>query len=217
MFNISSAMAFSVILCYHGNMKFLNNMKKNACLFGYVFIVCISILSCVSTGMNAEPEYLIKAKRDNGFISAYKAHFALDGESLYKISERKYEALTLGEDSKYKMIVPDTLSFDISAPGNDKSKWEIVLPSNYMMQEGNITEPYLRESLIADLTQMGITYTGSLYVLVTRFDDYKIVQVTNLDGNTVIDETYALFKNGSQLPLSKDIDLSSIWRIYRLK
>ena len=192
-------------------------MKKIFYLPAIICIACLSLLSCVSTGMNAEPEYLIKAKRDNGFVSAYKAHFALDGEDLYKISERKYEALTLGEDSKYKMIIPDTFSFDISAPGSDKSKWEIVLPSNYMMQEGVIAEPYARESLIADLTQMGITYTGSLYVLVTKFDEYKIVQVTNLDGNTVIDETYALFKNGSQLPLSKDIDLSSIWRIYRLK
>ena len=101
---MSTVMAFFAIVCYHGNMKLLNNMKKNACLFGFVFIACISILSCVSTGMNAEPEYLLKAKRDNGFISAYKAHFALDGESLYKISERRYEDLTLGEDSKYKMI-----------------------------------------------------------------------------------------------------------------
>ena len=214
---MSTVMAFFAIVCYHGNMKLLNNMKKNACLFGIVFIACISILSCVSTGMNAEPEYLLKAKRDNGFISAYKAHFALDGESLYKISERRYEDLTLGEDSKYKMIVPDTMSFDIDAPGSDKSKWTIVLPDNNIPQEGNVTEPYTRESLIADLTQMGITYTGSLYVLVTRFDEYKIVQVTNMDGNSVIDETYALFKNGSKLPLSRDIDLSSIWRIYRLK
>lgn len=178
---------------------------------------CLMLLSCVSAGKNAEPEYLIKAKRDNGFVSAYKAFFALDGESLYKISERKYEVLTLGDNSKYKVIVPETISIDITAPGSDKLAWEVSFPSDYEMQAGSTTEPYTRETLIADLTKMEITYTGSLYVLVTRFDDYKIVQVTNLDGNSVIDESYALFKNGSKLPLSKNMDLSSISQIYRLK
>lgn len=192
-------------------------MKKQFFLPAIICIACISLLSCVSAGKNAEPEYLIKAKRDNGFVSAYKAHFALDGESLYKISERKYDDLTLDEDSKYKMIIPETISIDITVPGSDKLAWEVSFPSDYEMQAGSTTEPYTRETLIADLTKMEITYTGSLYVLVTRFDDYKIVQVTNLDGNSVIDESYALFKNGSKLPLSKNMDLSSIWQIYSLK
>ena len=192
-------------------------MKKQFYLPAIFFIACISLLSCVSAGKNAEPEYLIKAKRDNGFVSAYKAHFALDGENLYKISGRKYDNLTLGDDSKYKVIVPETISIDITAPGSDKSAWEVSFPSDYEMLAGSTTEPYTRETLIADLTKMEITYTGSLYVLVTRFDNYKIVQVTNLDGNFVIDESYALFKNGSRLPLSKNIDLSSISQIYRLK
>ena len=188
-------------------------MKKQFYLPAIFFIACISLVSCVSAGKNAEPEYLIKAKRDNGFVSAYKAFFALDGESLYKISERKYDDLTLGDDSKYKVIQVDSISFDVRATGDDLSKWNVSLPYDYENQ----TNPYTRESLINDLTQIGVTYRGSLYVLVTRFDDYKIVQVTNMDGNSVIDESYALFKNGSKLPLSKNMDLSSISQIYRLK
>ena len=187
-------------------------MKKQFYLPAIFFIACISLVSCVSAGKNAEPEYLIKAKRDNGFVSAYKAFFALDGENLYKISGRKYDDLTLGDDSKYKVIIPETISFDIEAPESDKSTWKIFT-TNYDMQQETENGPAL-VTLMTDLTKMGITYTGSLYVLVTRFDDYKIVQVTNLDGNSVIDECYALFKNGS---LSKNIDLSSISQIYRLK
>ena len=191
-------------------------MKKQFFLPAIICIACISLLSCVSAGKNAEPEYLIKAKRDNGFVSAYKAHFALDGESLYKISERKYDDLTLDEDSKYKMIIPETISFDIEAPKSDKSTWKIFLPDNYDEIQKETDGPII-VTLMTDLNKMGITYTGSLYVLVTRFDDYKIVQVTNLDGNSVIDESYALFKNGSKLPLSKNMDLSSISQIYRKK
>lgn len=194
-------------------MNSFNHMKKQFFLPAIFFIACISLVSCVSAGIKAEPEYLIKAKRDNGFVSAYKAHFALDGESIYKISEGKYDDLTLGEDSKYKVIQVDSISFDVSATGDDLSKWNVSLPYDYENQ----ANPYTRESLINDLTQMGVTYRGSLYVLVTRFDDYKIVQVANMDGNSVIDESYALFKNGSRLPLSKNIDLSSIWQVRRRK
>ena len=206
-------MAILINMCYHKLMNSFNHMKKIFYLPAIICTACLMLLSCVSAGMGSEPEYLIKAKRDNGFVSAYKAHFALDGENIYKISERKYDDLTLGEDSKYKVIQVDSISFDVSATGDDLSKWNVSLPYDYKNQ----ANPYTRESLINDLTQMGVTYRGSLYVLVTRFDDYKIVQVTNLDGNSVIDESYALFKNGSRLPLSKNIDLSSIWQVRRRK
>ena len=188
-------------------------MKKIFRLSVLLIITCLPLLSCVSAGVASEPEYLIKAKRDNGFVSAYKAHFALDGENIYKISERKYDALNLDDSSKYKVIQVDSISFDVTASGDDLSKWNVSLPYDYESQ----ANPYTKESLINDLTQMGVTYRGSLYVLVTRFDDYKIVQVTNLDGNSVIDESYTLFKNGSRLPLASNMDLSSIWQVRRLK
>ena len=189
-------------------------MKKTAvlCLLCIASAVCLSLLSCAGVDTSFEPahspQYLIRAKSDNGFVIAYQAHFAVDGDAISEISAREYEKLTLGDGSEYKAISAKTYAFDINAAGNVPSAWQYV-------QNEYDDEVYDARLLAKELSQMNLHYSGSLYVLITTFDEYKIIQVSNLDGNTVLDESYAMFRNGRQLQLPKNAKLCSLWRFYR--
>ena len=97
-------------------------MRKSIYNLCLLCIVCMAFTSCVSI----EPDYLIKAKSDNGFITAYQAHFAIEGNSITEISAHQYEDLTLGADSNYRMISPETYSFDINAAGSNPAEWKYV-------------------------------------------------------------------------------------------
>ena len=189
-------------------------MKKTAvlCLLCIASAVCLSLLSCASVDTSFEPahspQYLIRAKSDNGFVTAYQAHFAVDGDAISEISAREYESLTLGDGSEYKGISAKIYAFDINAAGNMPSAWQYV-------QNEYDDEAYDVHLLAKELSLMNLHYSGSLYVLITTFDEYKIIQVSNLDGNAVLDESYAMFRNGRQLQLPKNAKLCSLWRFYR--
>ena len=188
-------------------------MKKSSISFTLLSLLCVMLTSCVSLGKPYEseylPEYLIRAKSDNGFVSAYQAYFAIDGNSVTEISKSKYEALTLGENSKYEAVSVKTYSFDIIAVDNAPSEWKYT-------QNEYETERYDVQTLVRDLEEMKVPYTGSLYVFITVFNGYRIVAVTNLDGNIVLDESYAVFRNGWQLHLPKDIRLSQLRDFMRI-
>ena len=188
-------------------------MKKTVfcCL---ICVICFALVACVSVEQSYEsehlPEYLIKAKSDNGFVTAYQAYFAVDGDSVSEISAREYERLTLGDSSKYQIISEKTYSFDIIANGGALSEWQYE-------QNKYDSEIYSLPLLIKDLSQMNLPYTGKLYVLIKQFDDYRIISVANLDGCTLLDESYAVFRNNRQLPLPKNIRLDNLWRFYKLR
>lgn len=188
-------------------------MKKSSISFTLLSLLCVMLTSCVSLGKTYEseylPEYLIRAKSDNGFVSAYQAYFAIDGNSVTEISKSKYEALVLGENSKYEAVSVKTYSFDIIAVDNAPSEWKYT-------QNEYETERYDVQTLVRDLEEMKVPYTGSLYVFITVFNGYRIVAVTNLDGNIVLDESYAVFRNGWQLHLPKDIRLSQLRDFMRI-
>ena len=188
-------------------------MKKSSISFTLLSLLCVMLTSCVSLGKTYEseylPEYLIRAKSDNGFVSAYQAYFAIDGNSVTEISKSKYEALALGENSKYEAVSVKTYSFDIIAVDNAPSEWKYT-------QNEYETERYDVQTLVRDLEEMKVPYTGSLYVFITVFNGYRIVAVTNLDGNIVLDESYAVFRNGWQLHLPKDIRLSQLRDFMRI-
>ena len=57
---------------------------------------------------------------------------------------------------------------------------------------------------------MKIAYTGKIYVLITTFDGYKIIEAANLDGNTLIDDSYAIFKNNIKLENSDAVKLKQL-------
>jgi hypothetical protein len=153
---------------------------------------------------------LIRARNDSGFVIAYQAHFAVDGDSIVEISSHRYEDLTLGGDSRYERINARTCAFDVDATGGDPAAWSYT-------QNVYDTDRYDLQLLIGDLKRMDLPYSGSLYVLVTVFDEYRIVDVAALDGNAVLDESYAMVHGGRQMDLPKGIRLDSLRNFYRHK
>ena len=181
-------------------------MRKSIYSLCLLCIVSLMFTSCVSV----EPDYLIKAKSDNGFITAYQAHFAIEGDSITEISAHQYEDLTLGSESNYRMISAVTYSFDINAPSTNPAEWE------YVQNEYDKTS-YDVQTLIKDLKQMKVAYTGKIYVLITTFDEYKVIEVANLDGNKLIDDSYAIFRNNVKLENSDAVKLTQLSRFYKHK
>ncbi len=193
-------------------MRKLVSIFTLLCSLSVVFFSCASVEPAHTSGAGriSEPAYVIRAKRDSGFVSAYKAHFAVDGNSITKISASRYEDLTLGSESNYKPISATTCAFDVVATTKDPTEW------TYTQNEYD-TKHYAVQSLIWDLKQMKVSYTGTLYVLVTFFDEYKVLKVANLDGMSVLDESYAMFRNDEPLSLSKDMQLGDLRDFYKHK
>ena len=201
-------------------------MKKIVYVLTLASVLCLALASCVSVGSGSgsssssgagassgtgkEPAYLIRAKSDNGFVAAYRAYFAVDGNSVSEISQRRYEDLTLGSGSAYQAITARTYSFDVSARSSDPLEWQ------YTQNEYD-DKKYDTQLLIWDLKQMKLPYTGTLYVLVKTFDDYRVVLVAEMDGNSVIDESYAMFRDEDRLALPKGAKLYGLSDFYRHK
>ena len=201
-------------------------MKKIVYVLTLASVLCLALASCVSVGSGSgsssssgagassgtgkEPAYLIRAKSDNGFVAAYRAYFAVDGNSVSEISQRRYEDLTLGSGSAYQAITAKTYSFDVSARSSDPLEWQ------YTQNEYD-DKKYDTQLLIWDLKQMKLPYTGTLYVLVKTFDDYRVVLVAEMDGNSVIDESYAMFRDEDRLALPKGAKLYGLSDFYRHK
>ena len=183
-------------------------MRKMLSLLGLLGLLSLVLASCASTSIT--PAYLVRAKRDEGLLIAYQAHFAIDEDSITKISSHQYESLTLGDNTQYDVIQPEVFSFDIESAGNDPAEWK------YKQNEYD-KKSYDINSLVSDLKQMNVSYTGQIYVLITIFDDYKIIEASNLSNNTVLDSRYAIFKSNQMMPTPKNIDLSSLSRFHRRK
>lgn len=185
--------------------------------------VCLALASCASTKTNggsaassgnpakgAEPAYLIKAQRDSGFVADYRAFFAIDGDSVTEISASKFDNWTLGDGSDYERINAVTCVFDAYAPVGDPMEWRFK-------QSEYDTRNYDVQLLVWDLKRMGLTYTGSVYILITLFDNYRVVQAVQMDGSSALAESYAAFRDDDMLALPKRADLSSLRSFYRRK
>ncbi len=177
-------------------------MKKKT-IASILAVMSLLLCSCKRT----EPEYLIMAGLDNGFVAAYRAYFSLTGSDMTKISGRKYDKLRLG-NKNYERIEESVFTFDVTAEKLDPDTW-IYERNKY------IEEIYDEQVLIKDLKDMGILYTGKLYIVVTTFDDYRLIQVDSLDGSSIADSSYAAFKGDERLELGKRTELHSIRAIYR--
>ena len=201
-------------------------MKKLRFALSLGCALCLALAACMSTGTGSgseagagpqarpaatgEPDYLLLAKSDNGFIPAYRGCFAISGGSVTEISSRKYDELTLGSDTDYEAIGFRTYAFDVDAVGGDPLGWQYV-------QNAYDDRKYDTQLLSWDLKQMGLSYRGTLYVLVTTFDDYRVILAANMDGNSVLNETYAVFHDEDRLPLPKGARLYGLSRFYRHK
>ncbi len=197
-------------------------MKKMASVLAVVCALCLALASCVSSGSGTStgsntssgagrgPAYLIKAQRDSGFVADYRAFFAIAGDSVTEISASKFENWTLGDESDYERINATTCVFDAYAPVGDPMEWRFK-------QNEYDTRNYDVQLLVWDLKRMGVTYTGSVYILITMFDNYRVVQAVKMDGSSALAESYAAFRDDDMLTLPKGADLSSLRSFYRHK
>jgi hypothetical protein len=168
---------------------------------------CLGLSAC---GQGKPADYLIKAGADNGFTAASRSYFAIDGNNISKISKRIYEKNTLGSQSLYERIHPETYQFDIDAPDTD--------PENWIYTENEFdSAKYDTAALKSDLKQMGANYSGSIYLLINVFDSYRIIEVHEMNGNVVTKEVYAIFNGTELLDTPQNTDLSSLREFYRLK
>lgn len=179
---------------------------KLICLI-IIFSVAGMLLSSCATG-NSRPDYLLEVARDNGFVPAYRAYYAIEGDTIKKISKSRYEKY-IYKDDHYKRFNESFSNYDVVASSEDPAGWEYEL--KYCSDD-----PYDTDVLIGHLQDMNVSYTGNVYILVLWFDDYVIVEVTNLDDtNTVLGETFGLFRDGRKLDLPSGTDLSSLRSYYR--
>ena len=183
-------------------------MKRNRLLFIWLLIIsCFLLTSCGE--VKSEPDYLLEGARDEGLMPSYRAYFAIDNDNITKISKREYEKLLYKKDQEhhYKIVPNKSYSFDVKAGTNKPSEWEFV-PSQY-----NKTT-YDEEMLKDQLSAMDVSYVGDVYILITEFEGYHIIEVKNMDEHTVMDSQYAIFHDGEKLSTYENIDLSSIRCIY---
>ena len=168
---------------------------------------CLGFTAC---GQGKPADYLIKTGEDSGFTAASRAYFALEGKAVTKTNKRNFEKNTLGSGSLYERIEPVTYQFDIDAPDSD--------PANWVYNENEYdSAKYDTDVLKNDIKQAGISCTGTIYLLITAFDEYKILEIHEMNGSVAVSENYAVFKGTELLSLPKNADLSSIREIYRLK
>ena len=178
------------------------------CMILIMSVTCALLSSCAAD--QYKPAYLLEGARDNGFVPSYRAYYAIDGDTIEKISKTRYENyIYKDKDDHYKSFNAEFSNYDIAASTDDPSEWD------YEVKYYG-TEPYDTEALKKHLKDMNVSYTGNVYILVYWFDEYSIVQVTNLtDNNTVLGEMFGLFRNGNKIDLPDGTDLSSIRTYYR--
>ena len=184
----------------------MKRIIKLICLTLIISVVCVLMSSCISN--RNKPDYLLMGAKDNGFVPSYRAYYAITGDTIKKIPQFKYENY-IYKDDHYKSFNEEFSNYDVVADSPDPSEWNFEL-----MYYDN--EPYDTDALIKHLQDMNVSYMGNVYILVLWFDEYVIVEVTNLDDtNTVLGETFGLFRNGKMIDLPAGTDLSSIRTYYR--
>ena len=187
-------------------MKNTNRMKIIFKKFVLFSILCaFFILTACS---KKDPQYLIEGAEDNGFVAAYRGYYALDDESLYKISGFKFDKLTLGKTNDYSTIITDIYNFKVDAASDDPLSW------NYVESDYNDSQ-YDVDVLKSEMVLIGIDYDGEISVHIIAFDEYKIFEIDSLNNSSVLDTTYAVLKNGELLDLPQGTDLRSIRSVYK--
>lgn len=173
-----------------------------------LLVTGMTLLTACSAN-NSSPEYLLEGARDNGFVASYRAYFAIENGNIFKITKAKYENYIYREDNKhYKLVPKEQYCFKAHAEDSDslKLEYEQKYPENPV---------YEIDMLTKQLSMMDISYSGNSDIQIIKFDDYYLIEVENLDGNTVIASAYAIFHNGEKLSMEEGIDLSSIRNIYK--
>ena len=157
------------------------------------------------------PQYRIYAKADNGFMLAYQAHFALDGETI-EFQRGKTHTADVYIEQKYEHFFPDSYYFDVIAEGEDPANWEY--------RQRNSENPYDTARLVELMGKLDFESKGHLNFTVTEFDGYQITELLKLEHDThgsVLWQNFALLKDGKRLTIPGNLNLGCLHDFYRRK
>lgn len=181
-------------------------ITKIVSIISILSILCLMVASC---GSNSKPAYLLMCGEDNGLVAAYRAYFSLDGTTVQKIHEDRFNNLAVRSDD-YTLINQTTYSFTAEAKSSNASKW-VFTESQYDK------ESYDVDQLIKYLKKMEVYYTGDIEIQIATFDSYTIIEVWEVDERTITDISTAAFKGNTMVDLQNGASLESLWKVYKLK
>ena len=179
--------------------------------FAFLLIFIISLINSFSILINMygdykhPPKYLLENAGSGGILAFDTTYFAIDDDGVKKISEIRHNNLIFAEDNHYSSVWEKYYHFDVNARSKDPSDWE------YEISEFN-DGFYDTDILTEQIKKMELSVDGKIDIEVTKFDDYYIVEVTQMEDDDfqVIDSYYAVFHNGERLAMKKNIELDSI-------
>ena len=160
-----------------------------------------------------EPKYYICARRDNGFIPAYRAYFFIHGNKVKKVRGFRYGHRVIfgkGADD-YKSFSPEYYVFNIKAKSNDPTDWKIV-------QNKYEKNRYDVNALINLLKKAEITLKGYIQLVLHDFDGYQIIHMVRTSEETHglhMGEQSLLFRDGMPITIGKKINFASVRDFYR--
>ena len=159
------------------------------------------------------PRYYICARADNGFVPAYRAYFYIKGSTIKRVSGFRYEhSVIFGKRADdYKMISPGYFVFNIKAPSNDPSEWQIE-QSKY--QE----ERYEISALVMLLKKAEITVKGYIQLILHEFDGYQLICMSSTDQEghgTVLGQQSLFFRDGAPVKIGRRIRFNAVHDFYK--
>lgn len=162
---------------------------------------------------NEGPKYYMCARRDNGFIAAYRAYFFLQGTTIRKISGLRYShTVIFGKKADaWKHFSPTYAVFNIKAKNTDPSGWKIV-------QNEFDRERFDLNALTELLSKVQIRLKGYIQMVLHEFDGYQLIAMTRTDHEThgtILGKQSLLFKDGQPVPIGKRICLDDLKDFYR--
>ena len=158
-------------------------------------------------------KYYICARRDNGFIPAYRAYFFINGNKIKRVSVFRYEhCVIFGKRAdEYKFFSPAYHVFNIKAKSNDPSEWKI-------RQNEYDKEKYDINALIRLLKKTEITLKGYIELVLHEFDGYQLIHMTRTDQEghgTILGEQSLFFRDGNPIKIGRRIKFDDVRDFYR--
>lgn len=159
------------------------------------------------------PKYYICARRDNGFVPAYRAYFFIHGNKIKKVSVFRYEHQTVfgNKADEFQFFSPNHCVFSIKAENNNPSDWKIV-------QNQYDKVKYDVNTLIMLLKQTRIIVTGFIQLVLNEFDGYVMIHMASTDQEghgMILREQSLFFKDGSIINIDKKIHFDDVRDFYR--
>lgn len=160
-----------------------------------------------------EPKYYICARRDNGFIPAYRAYFFIKGNKIKRVSCMRYEhSVTFGKRADdFTYFSPGYYVFNIKARNGNPSEWKIG-QNEYEKVRYDIN------ALITLLKKSEITLKGYIELVLHEFDGYQLIHMTRTDQEghgTILGEQSLFFRDGDPIKIGRRIKFDDVRDFYR--